>query len=229
MTRFQALSDVFYALALTLLGAIVAAAFGTLAGDQPELLVVMLQGIVILAGLQLLLRLRGQDWRDLGLPAFSSRDLLRALQALGIMFLVNLALIALVHSLAPSLIGTHQERLAEVGSLLNEGSPFIVIIAAMLFVGFYEEVLARGFLLKRCQQLIGGYWGPVVLSAALFGLGHFYQGILGMLQTTLMGIVFAALVMRWGSLWPLILAHSLINILSLGFMRQLDGQGDGGW
>lgn len=211
---------------MTLAGALLATVLsqrGQRAGAGfPELLTLSLQGLFILAGVQLLLHLRRQTWRSLALTGIRQLDLLRALQAFGLMFVFNVFFMVLMYAIAPSLVKAHQERLSEVANLVTGHAPFAAVVATMLFVGFYEEVLARGFLLKRCQGLLGGHWGPVLMSAALFGLGHFYQGMLGMLQTALMGIVFASLALKWQTLWPLILAHALLNTLSLALMRQLE-------
>jgi membrane protease YdiL (CAAX protease family) len=56
---------------------------------------------------------------------------------------------------------------------------------------------------------------PIVFSSVLFGLGHFYQGIYGIVQTALFGAVLAALTLRWGTLWPAIFAHAAVNMLSV--------------
>lgn len=226
MTRLQAFSDIIWALLLTILGAVLAGFLAALgAGDPPQVLILLVQGLIVLGGLQILLHWRGQKWQDLALNKITSQDLIRALKAFALMFLINMGFLMLVQLVAPSLVETHQERLSDVGAMFNQDIPFAAVVAAMLFVGFYEEVLARGFLLRRCQDLIGGTWGPVLLSAVLFGLGHFYQGILGIIQTTLLGIVFAGLVLRWQSLWPVIIAHALLNSVSLAVLRELESQG----
>lgn len=220
MTKKQALIDILLALVLTLFGALLAGAFAALgAGPPPQLMILSIQGLVILIGLHLLLRMRGQTWRDLALPPFKPQDLWLALKAFVLMFVINMAFMMLLYGVAPALVETHQQRLSDVAGMLNHGAPFMAVGVAMLFVGFYEELLARGFLLNRCQHLIGGTWGPVIVSSILFGLGHFYQGMLGVLQTTLLGIVFASLVLRWKTLWPVILAHAVLNTVSLGLMR----------
>lgn len=222
MTKKQALIDILLALVLTLFGALLAGAFAALgAGPPPQLVILSIQGLVILIGLHLLLGMRGQTWRDLALPPFRSEDLWLALKAFALMFVINMAFMMLIYGLAPSSVETHQRRLSDVAGMLNQGAPFLAVGVAMLFVGFYEELLARGFLLNRCQHLLGGTWGPVIVSSVLFGLGHFYQGILGILQTTLLGVVFASLVLRWQTLWPVILAHAALNIVSLGLMRYM--------
>ncbi|WP_404840870.1 type II CAAX prenyl endopeptidase Rce1 family protein [Alkalilimnicola ehrlichii] len=46
---------------------------------------------------------------------------------------------------------------------------------------------------------------------------------MGVIQTAVIGVVFARLVLRWGSLWPVIIAHALLNSFSLIMFRVLAG------
>lgn len=227
-TRRQALIDILLALALTLAAGLVTGLLALMVSSRlgiPLLPMLVLQGVVILGGLHGLLRWRGQRWRDVGLARISPRDVARALLALGLVFLVNAGLTSLLGSLDPALAEAHQDRLAGVGGLLATGLSGLGIAGLMLFVGLYEELLARGFLLSRCRTLLGGTWAPVILSSVLFGLGHGYQGWFGVLQTALVGLVFARLTLYWGTLWPAILAHAALNSLSLILLRELAGTG----
>lgn len=222
-SRQLALLDVILALVLTLVAGLTAASFGQRLSDQlqlPMLPVLALQGAVILAGIGLLLRLRGLGWRDLALGRPRLLDLARAPLALILILLMNGLLMVAVLQFNPSLIESHQERLSGVAGFLAQDLPLPLIAFAMLIVGFYEELLARGFILQRSRVLLSGYWGPVLLSALLFGLGHFYQGWLGVAQTSLMGLLLAALTLRWQSLWPAILAHAAVNTLSFAVLRE---------
>jgi membrane protease YdiL (CAAX protease family) len=93
------------------------------------------------------------------------------------------------------------------------------IVPLVLVVGFYEEVLFRGFLLGRLRLALQGTWGEsrrelgaaIVISSALFAAGHAYQGPLGVVQTFAMGVVLALVTVRSGSVWPAILAHAIID------------------
>jgi membrane protease YdiL (CAAX protease family) len=49
----------------------------------------------------------------------------------------------------------------------------------------------------------------------VFGLAHAYQGATGILVTGVLGLVFGLLYLRSKSLWPLVIAHGLIDTLSL--------------
>lgn len=220
--RIRALLDIVLALLLTIGGAsLVPLLWALLARryELPILLALILQGLLILAGLRLLLLWRGQGWRDIGLLSFRIRDVGLAFLALLLVFALNLTLNTLVGLLWPELLEAHQRQLAGVASVLAGALPIVAVGGAMVFVGFYEEVLARGFLLTRSHALFGGIWEPVLFSSLLFGIGHIYQGGLGVVQTALVGVVFARLALHWGTLWPVILAHAALNTLSLVVLR----------
>ena len=49
----------------------------------------------------------------------------------------------------------------------------------------------------------------------------FYQGLYGVVQTALLGLVLAVFTLRWRTLWPAILAHAAVNILSVVQLREI--------
>ena len=54
----------------------------------------------------------------------------------------------------------------------------------------------------------------VVLSSIVFGLGHAYQGPVGMGKTALVGLVLALLTVFSGSLFVPMLLHTVIDLTS---------------
>ena len=74
-----------------------------------------------------------------------------------------------------------------------------------------EELLYRGYLIWYF-----GHWLPVVpaviVSSVIFGVGHSYQGVKGILTTTLVGAVMAAIYITTGSLWPAMAVHAIIDM-----------------
>lgn len=87
--------------------------------------------------------------------------------------------------------------------------PVTVLIAVQN--GFLEEVLVVGYLTTRLQQLRWPTWGILAASAVLRGSYHFYQGFGGFLGNAVMGLVFAWFFLKFRRIWPLVLAHSLID------------------
>lgn len=221
MNRRQAWIDIILALILVIVSGIIVALMGLFIPQRQFSLLLVLQGLIILLGLRLLLAIRRQSWRHLGLQALTPKDLGRTL--IGILSCIgaNVVLTTMVFAADPQLLNRHIDQLKVIAAALSSEIPFAGIAAMMFFVGVYEEIMARGFLLSRCRIALGGVGGPVLLSSLLFGLGHLYQGWIGVLQTTLFGIVLAALTVRWGTLWPAIFAHATLNTLSLAILEQV--------
>lgn len=223
-TRREAAVDVAAVILLVPAAAIGASVFvASLSSGLPSLAVIILaQALLVLAGVYVLLERREQQFTSVGLVRPRRADLGRAvlivLASFGVNFVLTLALVAL----SPETLEAHLAGLESLTLGLTEGTPLIATLALLLLVGFYEEVVARGLLLTRLRALVGGFWLPAILSALLFALGHFYQGLYGMLQTALLGLVLAAFTLKWGTLWPAILAHAAVNILSVLQLREVD-------
>lgn len=100
--------------------------------------------------------------------------------------------------------------------------PVTVLIAFQN--GFSEEALVVGYLLVRLRQL--GFRVPAALavSAVVRGSYHLYQGYGGFVGNAIMGVVFGYVFLRWRRLWPLIIAHGLIDTVALVGYVLLHGQ-----
>ena len=78
----------------------------------------------------------------------------------------------------------------------------------------------RGYLLIRIADLghrsPAAYWVGVVLVAVLFGIGHFYKGPSGMIDSGVAGLILGADYMLAGrNLWASILGHGFIETLAV--------------
>jgi membrane protease YdiL (CAAX protease family) len=89
-----------------------------------------------------------------------------------------------------------------------------VLVLAAIENGFLEEVLVVGYLLTRLEQLRVNRWAALGISAVLRGSYHLYQGFGGFLGNAVMGLVFGYYWQRTRRLWPLVIAHSLIDIVA---------------
>jgi hypothetical protein len=65
-----------------------------------------------------------------------------------------------------------------------------------------------------------GWWGAAALSLLFFAIGHLYQGWNGVLRTGIVGAIHTLVVAVFGSLWPAIALHALIDVGS-GMMAWL--------
>lgn len=84
---------------------------------------------------------------------------------------------------------------------------------------FAEETVVVMWLVTRLKQLRIPAWGAIAASAVLRGTYHLYQGFSAGVGNIVMGVVFAFYYHRTGKVWPLILAHFLIDAVAyLGYL-----------
>ena len=90
------------------------------------------------------------------------------------------------------------------------------------------EELTRVFFLTRWWKIASGTawrWLGVLVSAAMFGLAHLYQGPSGVANTAISGLILAIVYLRSGRIWPLIISHYLHDALQIGFFVYLIQKG----
>ena len=92
----------------------------------------------------------------------------------------------------------------------RERSVFAILSLA---AGGGEEMAYRGYAIPVLTPLIG-VTGAALLTTVVFGLLHAYQGPLGVVRTGVLGGVLAWGFLASGSLWPAIIAHTLIDLLT---------------
>jgi membrane protease YdiL (CAAX protease family) len=93
------------------------------------------------------------------------------------------------------------------------GALFALIIGA----GFGEETLFRGYMFERFGKLFGSSVGAktliVLLTAGWFGLAHYpLQGLAGVEQATIVGLVFGTIFAITGRIWMLMCAHAAFDL-----------------
>lgn len=99
--------------------------------------------------------------------------------------------------------------------------PMLVLIA--FAGGWAEEIIVVGYLLTRLEQLGVGDRAALVWSGLLRGSYHLYQGFGAGLGNLAMGLVFGYAWQRTGRLWPLVIAHGLIDTVAFAGYALLAG------
>lgn len=89
-----------------------------------------------------------------------------------------------------------------------------VLILAAFANGWAEEVVVVAYLQTRLRQLGFGGTRAILASAVLRGGYHLYQGFSAGLGNLVMGVVFGWAWQRTGRLWPLVVAHGLIDTVA---------------
>ena len=77
-----------------------------------------------------------------------------------------------------------------------------------------EEVIVVGYLVTRLRTLGWPAWAVVAASAVLRGSYHLYQGIGPFFGNAVMGLIFAEWFRRGGRVLPLIIAHTVLDVVS---------------
>lgn len=104
----------------------------------------------------------------------------------------------------------------DVAALLpRNGAETVWTALLAVNAGVGEEIYFRLLL----PLLLVGIWGHVpaafVLACLIFGGVHFYQGIAGVLATTVLGGALAALYLWTGSLFIAMAAHAVLDLIGL--------------
>jgi membrane protease YdiL (CAAX protease family) len=90
----------------------------------------------------------------------------------------------------------------------------IVLVCSAFGNAFAEEMLVIGYLLTRLRQLAFRENTALLAAAVLRGSYHLYQGFGGFIGNLIMGLVFGRVWQRTNRLWPLIAAHTLLDVVS---------------
>lgn len=89
-------------------------------------------------------------------------------------------------------------------------------VYAVIGAGWGEETVFRGYLFERFGRLFGtGFPAKtlvVLLTAAIFGALHWAQGVPGMEQAAIVGLVFGAVFAATGRLVVLMVAHAAFDL-----------------
>jgi membrane protease YdiL (CAAX protease family) len=106
---------------------------------------------------------------------------------------------------------------------LKGNLPALIVFMAVSWTeaAFIEEMFFRGYLLNRFIDLAGQERFGIALAllgnAAIFGFAHAYQGLTGVLDTALAGLVLGLLYfLARKNLWLPILTHGIID--TVGFL-----------
>jgi len=89
-----------------------------------------------------------------------------------------------------------------------------VLLAVALANGWAEEVIVVAFLITRLRQLGVNPTAALLASSMLRGVYHLYQGYGAGLGNIVMGLVFGYVWQRTGRLWPLVVAHGVIDAVA---------------
>jgi uncharacterized protein len=96
-------------------------------------------------------------------------------------------------------------------------------IWAMVVAGFGEETVFRGYLFERSFALFGPSRvtkiATVLVTAGIFAMAHYVdQGLAGVEQAAITGLVFGAVFAATGRIVPLMVAHAAFDLTALAII-----------
>ena len=162
------------------------------------------------------LRLRGLRWRDVGLARPRSW-----LVAIAVGLLAGLAMEGLeLFVTQPLLIRLTGQKPDFSDFFVLHGNAKMLLLGLALtwsLAAFGEEMVWRGYLVNRLAGLLGSTrrvaWVVSLIAVnAAFGLAHRYQGVTGIIDEALMGIILGLIYLASGrNLTAAIVAHGVAD------------------
>jgi membrane protease YdiL (CAAX protease family) len=138
------------------------------------------------------------------------------------LFLVEMLVPPMVATPIANALQLPQQHLEVFAGLQGNTTRYLVMLVPVAWgaAALGEELIYRGFLFSRLTQLFAGrcYGTGLALigQAALFSMGHTYLGPRGMLNAGILGLIAgAAYVANGRNLWPLIVAHGLVDTVGI--------------
>jgi membrane protease YdiL (CAAX protease family) len=183
--------------------------------------VAVIVGVALATGL---LALRGESWRTLGWrqPPHLGHA---TVWTLGTFLVLIVVLPTLLEPIAAAL-ALPPQHLERLGDIRGNTARFLVLLLPLGWgtAAFGEELLYRGFFNTRLARAFGGSRAALAVGAigqaTFFGLAHLYLGPRGVLNAFAIGLVSAGVYLNDGkNLWPLIVAHGLVDTVGLTVIR----------
>lgn len=100
----------------------------------------------------------------------------------------------------------------------------VALILAAAGNAWAEEVLVVGYLITRLEQLGWRQYTALLAAAVLRGSYHLYQGFGGFVGNLVMGLVFGFYWQRTKRLWPLVIAHTILDVVAFVGYTMLRGK-----
>lgn len=144
-----------------------------------------------------------------------------------------IALWVFVICLASLMGGWQMKRIVESGAEMPNGALGALLpqtgrergwgFLVSLNAGLSEELFFRLALPLLLLPLVGDGGLAFWLAVLIFGLGHIYQGVSGIVMTTIVGAVLGFVYLYSGNIWLAVAIHAGIDLWSLVVMPVLIG------
>jgi membrane protease YdiL (CAAX protease family) len=89
---------------------------------------------------------------------------------------------------------------------------FIDIVFGLALVAISEEIIFRRCASEVFRSCFKSDYLVIAATSIFFGLYHWWHGIGAVVAATMMGVLWMQFLRRSGSLWPLVVAHYLVDL-----------------
>jgi CAAX protease family protein len=88
------------------------------------------------------------------------------------------------------------------------------LVLGLALVAVSEEIIFRQYLSRALKPFLGDGILAVLATSILFGAYHWWVGLGNVLDATVSGALFMLMLRRCGVLWPVCLAHYLMDLVA---------------
>lgn len=114
----------------------------------------------------------------------------------------------------PALHGLQPKSNVPTGLFDHRATIALAVFLTVIVAPIVEETFFRGFIFNGLRRSLG-FSGAATLSGVLFAVAHTSPGLI--IPFTVIGVIFAYLYRRTGTLWTSMSAHMLFNLVSVVF------------
>ncbi len=170
------------------------------------------------------MKVRGVSWKDLGLR--KPENLGKTLGVSAIIFvtvIISIVSFEIIKDHLPFSLASDtssESAVSKFGDLKGNWTHFFLIIPFIWIESMLEELLDRGFFMNWLERLFSktsfATVIAVVLQAMIFGFRHSYDLSERSITVGIIGLIMGIAYMKFGrNLWPLIIAHCVLNTMSM--------------
>lgn len=173
--------------------------------------------ILIYIAVLITLWAKGWDWKYFSMtrPNWPKTILKGLLFAVGIFVLNDF----IFQPFIESYIG--RIDLSDVSGIEGNFTTYVVyILLGWVLGGFCEEIIYRGYVLKRLAVILGdtnkAWLFAAVTASIVFGFAHNYQGPSGIIATAIIALLFGLIfIFNKNNLMVLVLTHGIYNMIAI--------------
>jgi membrane protease YdiL (CAAX protease family) len=171
--------------------------------------------VLVIICVTFLLRLSKEKFTEIGFR----KDALLKQAGYGILFgvLIFITDTVVINTILNALLPETSGQGIDMSKLFSNTGYIFIFLFIGIFKGGFSEELWRIFVLTRFEKLFGkpGLIIALILSSIIFGIGHLYQGLSGLISISIIGFMYALVYLRKRSALEAVLAHATENTISI--------------